>query len=52
MTDALYKGQRELAGRVLRHLKDKYDGTEWSKRLENSPGTARTQSEGMGNGND
>ena len=52
MTDALYKGQRELAGRVLRHLKDKYDGTEWSKRLENSPGTARTQSEGIGNGND
>ena len=52
MTDALYKGQRELAGRVLCHLKDKYDGTEWSKRLENSPGTARTQSEGIGNGND
>lgn len=52
MTDALYKGQRELAGRVLRHLKDKYDGTEWSKRLENGPGAARTQSEGMGNGND
>ena len=46
MTDALYKGQRELAGRVLRHLKDKYDGTEWSKRLENGPGAARKQSEG------
>ena len=46
MTDALYKGQRELARRVLRHLKDKYDGTEWSKRLENGPGAARKQSEG------
>ena len=46
MTDALYKGQRELAGRVLRHLKDKYDGTEWSKRLENGPGAARKQCEG------
>ena len=46
MTDALYKGQRELAGRVLHHLKDKYDGTEWSKRLENGPGAARKQSEG------
>ena len=46
MTDALYKGQRELAGQVLRHLKDKYDGTEWSKRLENGPGAARKQSEG------
>ena len=48
MTDALYKGQRELARRVLRHLKDKYDGTEWSKRLENGPGAARKQSEGTG----
>lgn len=48
MTDALYKGQRELAGRVLRHLKDKYDATEWSKRLENGPGAARKQSEGTG----
>ena len=52
MTDALYKGQRELAGRVLRHLKDKYDGTEWSKRLENGPGAARTQSEGTGAADD
>ena len=48
MTDALYKGQRELAGRVLHHLKDKYDGTDWSKRLENGPGAARKQSEGTG----
>ena len=52
MTDALYKGQRELAGKILQHLKNKYDGTDWSKRLENSPGTARTQSEGMGNADD
>lgn len=52
MTDALYKGQRELAGKILQHLKDKYDGTDWSKRLENSPGTAHTQSEGMGNADD
>mgnify|MGYP000981360109 CR=1 FL=1 len=52
MTDALYKGQRELAGRVLRHLKDKYDGTEWSNRLENGPGAARKQSEGTGAADD
>ena len=52
MTDALYKGQRELAGRVLRHLKDKYDGTEWSKRLENGPGAARKQSEETGAADD
>jgi len=52
MTDALYKGQRELAGRVLRHLKDKYDGTEWSKRLENGPGAARTPSKETGNVDD
>ena len=48
MTDALYKGQRELAGQVLHHLKDKYDETDWSKRLENGPGAARKQSEGTG----
>lgn len=52
MTDTLYKGQRELAGRVLRHLKDKYDGTEWSKRLENGPGATRKQSEGTGAADD
>ena len=52
ITDALYKGQRELAGRVLRHLKDKYDATEWSKRLENGPGAARKQSEGTGAADD
>lgn len=48
MTDTLYEGQRELARRVLHHLKDKYDKTDWSKRLENDPGAARKQSEGTG----
>lgn len=52
MTDALYKGQRELAGRILQHLKDKYDGTDWSKRLENGPGAARKQFEGTGAADD
>ena len=52
MTDTLYKGQRELAGRVLRHLKDKYDGTDWSKHLENGPGAARKQSERTGSADD
>ena len=52
MTGALYKGQRELAGQVLHHLKNKYDGTEWSKRLENGPGAARKQSEGTGAADD
>ena len=52
MTDALYKGQHELAGRVLHRLKDKYDGTDWSKCLENSPGAARKQSEGTGTADD
>ncbi len=52
LTDALYEGQRELAGQVMRHLKDKYDGTDWSKRLENGPGAARKQSEGTGAADD
>lgn len=52
MTDALYKGQRELAGQVLIHLKDKYHATNWSKCLENGPGAARKQSEGTGNTDD
>ena len=52
MTDALYEGQRELARRVLHHLKDKYDKTDWSKRLENGPGAARKQSEGTGAADD
>lgn len=46
MTDALYEGQRKLAEQVLKHLKDKYEETDWSKRLENGPGAARKQSEG------
>ncbi len=52
MTDALYKGQRELAGRVLHHLKDKYQDTDWSKHLENGMGAARKQSEGTGAADD
>ena len=52
MTDALYKGQRELAGRVLHHLKDKYQDTDWSKHLENGLGAARKQSEGTGAADD
>ena len=48
MTDALYEGQRELAEQVLKHLKDKYKKTDWSKRLENGSGAARKKSEGTG----
>ena len=52
MTDALYEGQRKLAKQVLKHLKDKYEETDWSKRLENGPGAARKQSEGTGAADD
>ena len=52
MTDVLYKGQRELAEQVLKHLKDKYKETDWSKRLENGPGAARKQSAGTGAADD
>ena len=52
MTDALYEGQRKLAEQVLKHLKDKYEETDWSKRLENGPGAARKQSEGTGAADD
>ena len=52
MTDALYKGQHELAEQVLEHLKGKYKKTDWSKRLENGPGAARKQSEGTGSADD
>lgn len=52
MTDALYEGQRKLAEQVLKHLKDKYKETDWSKRLENGPGAARKQSEGTGAADD
>ena len=52
MTDTLYEGQRKLAEQVLKHLKDKYEETDWSKRLENGPGAARKQSEGAGAADD
>ena len=52
MTDALYKGQRELAEQVLKHLKAKYEETEWSKHLENGPGAARTPSKETGTADD
>ena len=52
MTDTLYEGQRKLAEQVLKHLKDKYKETDWSKRLENGPGAARKQSEGTGSADD
>lgn len=52
MTDALYEGQRELAEQVLKHLKDKYKKTDWSKRLENGSGAARTPSKETGNADD
>ena len=51
-TDALYEGQRKLAEQVLKHLKDKYEETDCSKRLENGPGAARKQSEGTGAADD
>ena len=52
MTDTLYEGQRKLAEQVLKHLKDKYEETDWSKRLENGPGAARKQSEETGAADD
>ena len=52
MTDTLYEGQRKLAEQVLEHLKNKYEETDWSKRLENGPGAARKQSEGTGAADD
>ena len=52
-TQDRYDAQRKLAGEVLEYLREKIKGVKnWSERLENSPGTARTQSEGMGNGDD
>lgn len=52
-TQDRYDAQRKLAGNVLEYLREKIKGAKnWSERLENSPGTARPQSEGMGNGND
>ena len=52
-TQDRYDAQRDLAGDVLQHLREDIEGAKnWSEYLENSPGAARTQSEGMGNGND
>lgn len=51
-TQDRYDAQRKLAGDVLGYLKEVKGAKTWSERLENSPGTARTQSEGMGNGDD
>ena len=52
-TQDRYDAQRKLAGEVLEYLREKIKGAKnWSERLENSPGTARTQSEGMENGDD
>ncbi len=52
-TQDRYDAQRKLAGNVLEYLREKIKGAKnWPERLENSPGTARTQSEGIGNGND
>jgi hypothetical protein avisC_11510 len=45
--------QRRLAGGVLNYLREDIVGAKnWSEYLENSPGAARTQSEGMGNADD
>lgn len=52
MTDTLYEGQCKLAEQVLKHLKDKYKETDWSKRLENGTRAARKQSEGTGAADD
>ena len=52
MTDTLYEGQRELAKQVLKRLKNKYEKTDWSKRLENGPDAARKQSERTGAADD
>ena len=48
-TQDRYDAQRKLTGNVLEYLREKIKGAKnWSERLENSPGTARTQSEGTG----
>ena len=52
-TQDRYDAQRELAGDVLQHLREDIEGAKnWSEYLENSPGAARTQSEGIGNADD
>ena len=52
-TQDRYDAQRKLAGNVLDYLREDIEGAKnWSEYLENSPGTARTQSEGIGNADD
>ena len=52
-TQDRYDAQRELAGDVLQHLREDIEGEKnWSEYLENSPGAARTQSEGTGAADD
>lgn len=52
-TQDRYNAQRKLAGDILQHLREDMKGAKnWSERLENSLGAARTQSEGMGNADD
>lgn len=52
-TQDRYDAQRTLAGGVLNYLREDIVGAKnWSEYLENSPGAARTQSEGMGNADD
>ena len=52
-TQDRYDAQRELAGDVLQHLREDIEGAKnWSEYLENSPGAARTQSEGTGAADD
>lgn len=52
-TQDRYDAQHKLAGDVLQHLREDMKGAKnWSERLENSLGAARTQSEGMGNADD
>ena len=52
-TQNRYDAQRELAGDVLQHLREDIEGAKnWSEYLENSPGAARTQSEGTGAADD
>lgn len=51
-TDALYEGQRKLAGEVLGYVKTVNGATHWSKRLEDGPGAAHTPSKETGNADD
>ena len=52
-TQDRYEAQRTLAGDVLEHLGEDIEGAKnWSKRLENGPGAARTLSKETGNADD